>query len=677
MLIARVTVQGMSEAGPFGGSLEFGGGVQVVAGPNRFGKSIAFAAIVWCLGVEHIYGVQGGDNAIFADAPRSLLNLGEVQDAKVLSSFAEIELVRDDGKTLTLRRAIAGGPTERITFSDGEVSGELVVGYGSMKDSTAGFQTTFRKWAGLPEARLMNSRGSDSPIYFENLAPLFLIEQLKGWADIQAEQVYRYGLQEIADGAFEYLLGLDEAVKARFSRQRNDAIAAALKEEARVIAADYAALLRSEGWLGELSTNGKPQDLADRWSKLDLLAVVKKEFTFDGAAELARLTKKVDALQLKLTKGKIDTESTAEVTAVSANVVQLKEQRHQLQLQLATMRAQLREQERLRRSVEERLKSARDLARLKKEGIGILPRAECPTCHQAVDPAHLELTEHSEAMIETHIAQLDHQRLLLGANVERLHADVVAAMTGAERLETEFSQAEHALRMVNQTVGPAREAMVKTHNDLLAVERERDRVTATQRGLEVLRERIRAWVSRVRESISEVVVGDEEVTLKAAFVEKLRAFVLAIGCAGVTTAELPKISLDEHYLPTLRGRWLRSFGSASDRARLIVAYLLALASVGRHHLGFVVLDEPLQQNPDEHHRGLFLDFLLKHGSAIERQTLIFTFIKDEEVEALRRAGLAVQSVSGKFLQPMPASPTPEMANPAQASTADSDEASAG
>lgn len=650
MHIARVTVEGTSEAGAFRGTLELGPGVQVISSPNRFGKSIAFSAVVWCLGVEHIFGVQASDNAIFPDAPRNLIDLGDVRETKVIESSAEIELVREDGCRLKLRRAIVG-ERGRIAVSDGgDLQGNLVVGYGTMADPTAGFQTTFRKWAGLPEAHLMTSRGNDAPIYFENLAPLFLVTQLTGWADIQAEQVYRYGLQEIVEGAFEYLLGLDATLAARLLHQRHDATAVALKEEARVIAADFALLFNAEGWIGDLGTSGNPRELAAKWQRLDLGDWVKERYGFDGPTQLARLGKRAETLRTRLTKGKIDAESTVETTAASTAVVGLKEQRHELQLRLGTLRSQLRGQERLLRSVEDRFKSARDLARFKKEGIGILPKAECPTCHQTVDPAHLELTEQSVLTIELYIEQLDHQRHLLRHNVDRMRVDVAEAMARADRLEDEFVQAEHGLRLVNQAVGPAREVIVKAHNDLLAVERELDRVKAIQRGLDAIQDRIKQWIGRAEECTSEVPKSETEVALKAAFVEELRALVLALGCAGVNDEEASAITLDERYTPMLRGRWLRSFGSASDRARLIVAYLLALAASGRHHPGFVVLDEPLQQNPDQHHRRLFIDFLLRRGPAIQRQAVVFTCLPAEEVAALCRAGVSTRMMEGRFLR---------------------------
>lgn len=649
--VIRIAIEGMSEAGPFAGELAFDKGVQVISGHNRFGKSTAFAGIAWCLGVEHVYGVQANDNAIFPDAPRNRLTLGEATDVRVMSSHASLELERSDGRRLKLQRDILG-QAGQVRYDDGDLEGTLVVGYGSMKDPTAGFQAALRKWIGLPEAHLMTSRGSETQIYMENLAPLFLIEQLVGWSDIQAEQIYRYGTQEIADGAFEFLLGLDAKLAARLAKQRSDATAAALREEARAISTALGdLLLKREGWTFDLGTHGSLQDLATRWSTFDLLALMKERFHFHPEKETARLTKRVDELRTRVTKGKVDPEATSDVSAASGAVVSLKQRRHEIQIQLANLRSQYREQHRLLRSVEDRLKSAKDLRRLKVDGVGILPKAECPTCHQSVNPNMLELNQHSTESMNLHVAQLERQRKLLADNVENVLAEVVEVSARAEALEREFIQAERTLQLVNASTSPMREAMIKAANDLLAAEQELAKVRGLADDLEVIEQRMREWAERAR-TLLRAEVGIEDRSATNAFLVHLRQHLVALGCAGVTANDAPQVYLDDHYLPTLRQRWVRSLGSASDRARLIVAYTLALAETGKHHPGLVAYDEPLQQNPDPGHRERFVRFLVERGASINRQVLVFTSFYDSEVEQLRTAGVAVQTVDGKFLQPV-------------------------
>ena len=58
------------------------------------------------------------------------------------------------------------------------------------------------------------------------------------------------------------------------------------------------------------------------------------------------------------------------------------------------------------------------------------------------------------------------------------------------------------------------------------------------------------------------------------------------------------------------------------------------------HPGFVVLDEPLQQNPDEKHRDLFVDFLRSERvRALKGQTIVFTWLHDHERDRLTQAGV--------------------------------------
>jgi hypothetical protein len=123
-------------------------------------------------------------------------------------------------------------------------------------------------------------------------------------------------------------------------------------------------------------------------------------------------------------------------------------------------------------------------------------------------------------------------------------------------------------------------------------------------------------------------------------------YLLALGHSAVKPQTADAVSLDEQYVPFMNGRRVRSLGSASDQARLVAAYSLALAAASReligNHPGFVVLDEPLQQNPDPKHRELFVNFLTEQlAQQSQFQTLIFTSLFDPEIERLRASGTAV------------------------------------
>jgi ABC-type molybdate transport system ATPase subunit len=83
-----------------------------------------------------------------------------------------------------------------------------------------------------------------------------------------------------------------------------------------------------------------------------------------------------------------------------------------------------------------------------------------------------------------------------------------------------------------------------------------------------------------------------------------------------------------------------------------MAYALALAAAGTRptglHPGLVLLDEPLQQNPDPKHRTRFMQFLGKDlARTASFQTIIFTSLRTDEVTRLRKEGVSVETPPGK------------------------------
>lgn len=87
---------------------------------------------------------------------------------------------------------------------------------------------------------------------------------------------------------------------------------------------------------------------------------------------------------------------------------------------------------------------------------------------------------------------------------------------------------------------------------------------------------------------------------------------------------------------------------------------------GGLHPGIVILDEPLQQNPDPEHRSRFIEFLSKHLARNAKfQTIIFTSLKEKKLEELRQEGVMVQTPPGKewLLLVPPPEPATEAENP--------------
>jgi len=267
--------------------------------------------------------------------------------------------------------------------------------------------------------------------------------------------------------------------------------------------------------------------------------------------------------------------------------------------------------------------------------------------------------------VEAHIEALNRDFALVSANAETAEARAIRLSTELALIEGQLMERERALANVNVAVGSAREQLAKAAADLSAVESEMDRIA-------VLSEELRQLQSAVDTLIAQATSADEVPAdhldlnaRRAVFVAYLRKFLHGLGHGGVVTEPDAPITLDEHYIPYLGARRLRSSGSASDHCRLIVAYVLALAEASAEtaglHPGFTLLDEPFQQNPDDPHRDLFISFLTSTlAKTLRYQTLVFTFLRPPEIERLKKEGVRLilpdddhllQRIPGPALRP--------------------------
>lgn len=655
--IEEIKVCGESDIGKFEGTFTFKEGLQVVSASNHFGKSLAVTSIAWCLGLECMFGLQDNDVSRFPVAVREVIDLDGRVNIPVRSSRSILTLKRADGIGLRLTREILGSPAEVIVeelSADDAVTrtSRLQARRQTMKDEAAGFQNFFFKWCGLLRTQVVTNRGDVSDLYLENIAPLFYIDQNEGWTDLQALQVHRYGLLEISDVAVEYLLGAGAAIEQRFKRQTISANDARLKAEASALSSLVTALFQRNGWITDIwSDHGSIANLVKRWGAKTLIDVLKSELKVDLAEQQASLKERAKKLRAHLSRGQLDPNSAGAPSDASQTVVELKDQRHQRREELRILRRQHAEQEELLANIEHRLHSAKDVLRLKKEGIGRIEIVECPTCHQSIDPSSFQLTAQSTESVESHIAALDRDRILVRENITSSEDQIIRLSVDLAKAEDRLREAERALGAVNQAVGASREQLAKVATDLASAEIEMERVAETARELLGLQTQIDAWIKNA--AAAETVTIDKadlEHRLRE-FTRQLRELLNALGHSAILEHPEDVLHLDERYTPYLGPRRLRSLGSASDHSRLVAAYVLALAVASEAekglHPGFVVLDEPLQQNPDESHRDLFIDFLTKDTArALKVQTIVFTWLRAPELDQLRAKGVNVITPEG-------------------------------
>jgi hypothetical protein len=656
--IASIEIHGKCEGGEFTGRLEFSPGLQVISGPNSFGKSLAIESIAWCLGLEAIFGRKDSDPTFFPEAVLEDLDLPDVQHVRVLSSEARLKIRRQDGEQLELIRGITHD-RNKVRITRQAVSGTsqmtLLTGFGSMVDEATGFQRFLFEWLGWPPKKITTYDGSDAYIYLENLAPLFYIEQTEGWTEIQARQIGRYAQQQIRELSVEYLLGALDTIDQRVIRLRAATLDSTLRTRARGLAERASQIFLKQGWAVDWSGNGSVKEIEARWSSQTLQEALRRDAEADIAKLRAIASERVVGLRRTLTKDPVDPSNMSAASSASQLVVDLKQRRHKLNSELSTLRAQYSDSEHLLESLIHRIRTATDVHRLKTTGVGRLAHLECPTCHRELDLNAFHLTEQTAPEVQAHIEALKRDQALTRQTLDAIGTTIRTTEAEIAKLDREFHNAQRALEDVSASVGPVREQIVRAAANLAAQERLIENLDATAAEIKELQTAIDTWLDDAKAAQSQGGADTDIEHRISVFTKALAQYLLALGHSAAVSRGVETLRMDQGlYEPYLGHRRLRALGSGSDPARLVAAYTLALAAASATlnglHPGVVILDEPLQQNPDTKHIALFLDFLSKSlAKEASFQTLVFTFLNESEVQKLRDSGTTVVTLDGHLL----------------------------
>jgi hypothetical protein len=278
------------------------------------------------------------------------------------------------------------------------------------------------------------------------------------------------------------------------------------------------------------------------------------------------------------------------------------------------------------------------------------------------------LTDQSAAEVEAHTEALKRDRTLTRHTLDAIRTTIQTAEAEIANLNAEFHSAQRALEDVSAAAGPVREQIVRAASDLASEERRIERLDSIAVEIQELQSAIDAWLLDAQAArIQTGIVTDIE-HRKAVFIKALGDYLLALGHSAAVSRGVDTLRFEEgQYEPYLGYRRLRALGSGSDPARLVAAYSLALAAASTTlhglHPGVVILDEPLQQNPDTKHVKLFLDFLSRSiAKEASFQTIVFTFLNESQVQELRGNGTTVVTLDGHLLGLVDGKPASDLPN---------------
>lgn len=194
----------------YGAEIPFKDGLNIIFGPNSVGKTSIVTGIIYGLGAEKGLGIfKSIQNPFKPEFYKSI-------EGKIVKTSYLLLEISNGIEDVTIFRYIKGtdiniAAIKKCSADDFFKSseGEKLIISGEGVFSENGFQNFLFKFIGLNQVELPTYDQKLSKLYFENILPLFFVEQRAGWSQIQARQVTRYNIKEVKKVAFEYLFGLD------------------------------------------------------------------------------------------------------------------------------------------------------------------------------------------------------------------------------------------------------------------------------------------------------------------------------------------------------------------------------------------------------------------------------------------------------------------------------------
>jgi hypothetical protein len=595
------------EGDRYGADIPFKQGLNIIYGPNSVGKTSIITGIVYGLGAEKGLGIfKTIQNPFKPEFYKAI-------DGKAVKTSYLLLEISNGVDVVTIFRYIKGTdisiaavkPCTAADFFAVEHSEKYIVA-GEGVFSEKGFQNFLFNFIGLRQVELPTYDQKLSKLYFENILPLFFVEQRAGWSQIQARQVIRYNIKDVKKVAFEYLFGLDRfqlhlseiQIKELEGQLRKLKEELTQKEENLLIIANAEKseeiLLINTNQIGKSGIYDYINYLKERYQAetkfINELSSDNKDFE-ESNNRIRELLKSLDYQYRKATE-RVD-KISAEIAGYENYLDRIQANKYKNK-QLKKIREF---------STELNIKTCPvcDAQLLANED------NQCILCHSdlskkiSTPDQNLEFLEDEENTFKKVIAQrlLDRRKLFEQRTVLK---DRIA------ELET---QLEH------QTTTYAGKELAQLRERILAADavhkdmEKYSRIAVRWEDLKPLRGKIKvvqADYDKLKEEIGKYEQTKDDQIIIDAVKKFIQTNVASLGLFKGNKDLISNIKLDstDNYTPYLDNFDIYNISSSSDNIRIILSYYLALLQTSLKHKelkkiqypNILILDEPKQQNLD-------------------------------------------------------------------------------
>lgn len=598
---------------------KFSSGLNIITSySNTKGKSTIGESILFCLGLEEILGSK--DEKSVKPVLRSKIEKNNIE-YEVVQSDIFLEIENTNGQIITILRSPKHNAREpRLVSVYKNGVKEVLNGICKSEDyyvhdpgaakNIRGFHNFLQNFISLKLPDVATYEGRSVKLYIQTIASCFYIEQKKGWMNVLATLPTYYKIKDVKKRVLEFVMGLSVLETEREYNIRRAKLKDA-ENKWSIIIDDISSKVRRMSDIKIEGLKKHPYIISEN-EKFKLF--INDED--DGEVELPNYIEELDK-QIEELNNKKEPTIENRSKALNRELNELSELLHRFSNQITDEReSYFMEKEQLD-SIEGRLSNInkdlienKDLKKLINLGSledAFITKSQCPTCSQAIDDTLFEQNENLKFMtIEESITYLENEKQTLEFARDAQKLIVSSKREFLNKLEVRVAQITSRIRVVKSDLISNNKAISQSHvQKIIELEMQKSNLENLVLDICDLWEKLvqagKQWgeeKSALAELPLDFITSEDRVTLnylKSEFKRLLRVF-------KFESTRIENIQIDDYnYLPNVEGFDLYSDSSASDTIRIIWAYIIAIQKVAiksGNSLGFLVFDEPAQQNTD-------------------------------------------------------------------------------
>lgn len=616
---------------------------------NTKGKSTIGESILFCLGLEEILG-QKNEKAV-KPVLRSLIEKDGKEEIVVQSDiFLEIE--NNDGDIVTIQRSPVHNSRQVKLVSIYENSIEEVINKKcSFKDyfvhdtgaakNIRGFHAFLEQFIGYDLPSVAKYDGNNTKLYIQTLISCFYIEQKKGWMNILATLPTYFKIKDSKKRVLEYVLGLSVLETERAYNEAK-ALLKATETEWKIIYNNIMSKNKNSEGLIIRGLSEKPHIISDN----ENLEILKQEY--NGTEIIQKVIERIN-LKIDQLNNIHDPIIENRQGALNSELNELNQLNEEFSIKLSQILTEYTlEKEQLKSikdrivSIEKDLEENNDLKKLislgSLENTNIV-KSNCPTCGQKINDTLLEQSGEMKIMtIEQSIHCLKNEKIMLEFSYNSQYKLVENKKIIIAKLEKRIEEISSRIRTIKSDLITNNNAISQSHiNEIVNLEIDKNNIIEFEKNINKLYQELKIigkkW-GETKKNLAKLpsnLINDKDKEILNKFNQEFKNLLI---CFNFESTNVENIYIDEYnYLPSVEGFDLYSDSSASDTIRIIWAYIIALQKISKvygKNIGFLLLDEPAQQNTDISSAKELLKELLK----LSEQQQVFVLYKMEEMENL-------------------------------------------